>query len=480
MKRIISLLILLLVMVTWNSAFAGDGPEVINVPLGPNQEILFTLEDPEFGATGNILDLAYDRVSKQLYIFTNDKFEYLSSSQFTYSLETEKLCKPSYPLLSEYRRIGIEFEANETWSLEYNENSGHVRLNNFDTGLVESNFRVDAMGFEVQGNQVIYWNSSRVSYNNSIVLGETQPINGDEQIGSIFFEDVSCINGYDFSPNGEEIIFAGSSSDEPDQKSLSDIYVYKMNVEDTSKIERFKVLSENNLQYARVSDLYTTEDHIVVLYRDFAESKGYIERYTYDGTRVDGVVTNRCIKKITEGPNDSTIYIQARYPEEESKDRKGYSVMEVIQVNWDGKDATGPKHVIQEKTRVGHTLARFTDSQFGLLRMEEPETGIVDYKAPIRSKENLVKLQIPYCDIKAKLESGARNLVVEYQGQTLSFPMDLFKCDDMLASMPCQDDATIEIIMYTDEAGTVTYDVQLFVVEQVNAMTRVVHRKTIQ
>ena len=58
--------------------------------------------------------------------------------------------------------------------------------------------------------------------------------------------------------------------------------------------------------------------------------------------------------------------------------------------------------------------------------------------------------------------------------------MDLFDCDDMLASMPCQSDSTIEIILHTDEAGIVTYEVQLFVVEQVNAMTRVVHRKTIQ
>jgi hypothetical protein len=34
--------------------------------------------------------------------------------------------------------------------------------------------------------------------------------------------------------------------------------------------------------------------------------------------------------------------------------------------------------------------------------------------------------------------------------------------------------------MQTDEAGNITYDVQLFVVEQVDGMTKVVHRKTIQ
>ncbi len=212
--------------------------------------------------------------------------------------------------------------------------------------------------------------------------------------------------------------------------------------------------------------------------------RGYVERYTYDGELVDSVVTNFGVKKMTEGPNGSTIYIQAKYPEEENQERKRFSALEVIQINWNGEGGlsqnNGPRPVIQERTRAGYTIARFTDHQFGLLRVEEPETGIVDYSAPIRSNENLVKLQIPYCDIKAKMESGARNLMVEYQGQTLTFPMELFACDDMLAAMPCQSDATIEIIMQTDEAGNVTFEVQLFVVEQVNAMTKVVHRKTIQ
>jgi hypothetical protein len=229
-----------------------------------------------------------------------------------------------------------------------------------------------------------------------------------------------------------------------------------------------------------IRGLYTTKDYIVIFYID-DQLTAFIERYTYGGVLHDRVTVNTRTKGMVEGPDGSTLYIQKANPTRGEGEDECEDPIEVVQIIWDEKvDVAGPKHVIQEKTRVGHTLARFTDSQFGLLRMEEPETGIVDYKAPIRSKENLVKLQIPYCDIKAKLESGARNLMVEYQGQTLSFPMELFDCDDMLASMPCQDHATIEIIMHTDEAGTITYDVQLFVVEQVDGMTRVVHRKTIQ
>ncbi|BES64337.1 hypothetical protein SANA_07760 [Gottschalkiaceae bacterium SANA] len=235
-------------------------------------------------------------------------------------------------------------------------------------------------------------------------------------------------------------------------------------------------------QFYKQKNILTTDEYIILSYWT-TDGKVCVERYTYEGVLKGRVKVNERISVIIEGPNGSSLYLQKvnlnsnSMPDEMRCD----DPVELIQINWDGKlELAGPKRVIQEQTRVGHTLARFTDNQFGLLRMEEPETGIVDYKAPIRSKENLVKLQIPYCDIKAKLESGARNLMVEYQGLTLSFPMELFQCDDMLAAMPCQDHATIEIIMHTDEAGKVTNEIQLFVVEQTNAMTKIVHRKTLQ
>lgn len=246
-------------------------------------------------------------------------------------------------------------------------------------------------------------------------------------------------------------------------------------------------------RYGYVCGLYTTKDYIVIYYMD-EQITGHIERYTYGGVFDKGVTVNARAIGMVEGPAGSTLYIQKSDPQrlmpgdDDNKDDPPFypcdDPIEMVQINWEAgneiSSGSGPRPVIQEQTRAGHTIARFTDSQFGLLRMEDSETGIVDYQAPIRSKENLVKLQIPYCDIKAKLESGARNLMVEYQGQTLRFPMELFECDDMLAAMPCQDEATIEIIIHMDEAGNVTCEVQMFVVEQVNAMTRVVHRKTIQ
>jgi hypothetical protein len=90
-----------------------------------------------------------------------------------------------------------------------------------------------------------------------------------------------------------------------------------------------------------------------------------------------------------------------------------------------------------------------------------------------------VRLQIPYEDALAKAGLGARNLVLTYLGQEIAIPFERLMSVD-LASMPCTDEATIEIHLQADEAGQVTISIDLFVVEQVDAMTRLVHRTSIQ
>ncbi|BES64336.1 hypothetical protein SANA_07750 [Gottschalkiaceae bacterium SANA] len=403
-------------------------------------------------------------------------------NQRVYTMDGELVEKPAYPIVDGMERRGIEFEAGNTWSLEQVYDAAKVVLTNHDenSGLELS---LKAKGFVVQGGQVVYYLGCGDDGDDEFILGMTNAATAENAIAS----DLEFVKAYDLSPDGSELIFVGGHFDDEDLPEYEISYLVRYDLENENVIEEY-LITDSPIRYEEdyysdVTDLYATESYIVLVRKDAGKMKGYIERYDYEGNFIDGVESNYCVRRITEGPNGSTIYMQMKYPAPNvtSNDTLSGGDLEFVQINWDGKlELAGPKHVIQEQTRVGHTLARFTDNQFGLLRMEEPETGIVDYKAPIRSKENLVKLQIPYCDIKAKLESGARNLMVEYQGQTLSFPMELFQCDDMLAAMPCQDHATIEIIMHTHEAGTVTYDVQLFVVEQVDAMTRVVYRKTLQ
>lgn len=58
-------------------------------------------------------------------------------------------------------------------------------------------------------------------------------------------------------------------------------------------------------------------------------------------------------------------------------------------MNWE-KETTRPggmRPVIVERTFGGQTLARLADKGFGLLKQVEEETGIVDYRAPLKAKK---------------------------------------------------------------------------------------------
>jgi hypothetical protein len=488
---------LVLIMLIGNVAFAVSVPSN-TTPLVSNQKVLFDLGDTEIERASDIYDLGYDKANGELYIIvrTDSKevdsadgdsgtVKLITTKQYIYSLKLEtEVENLNYPTISNYNRLGIEFEGSKTWSIEQSIGAATLDLNNSTPELLKPDTAIVGRGFAIQGDQVLFYLRG-CDDQGDFLIGEIQP--NLEEGGTILNVDIdhpikgglSEIKGYDLSANGEEIVFVGN-------REKDEIVVVRMDRSSREIIRSFSI-ERNMEEYETVAfDLYTTKDHIVVLSKAMADdektAKGYIERFTYDGKLVDTVEIDFCVNTITEGPNGSTIYIQRRGTDDIDQNKSKSGVWEAIQINWESKsiNGSGPKSVIQEKTRAGHTVARFTDSQFGLLRIEEPETGIVDYQAPIRSNESLVKLQIPYGDIKAKFESGVRNLLVYYQDQELVFPMELFACDDMLAAMPCQSDATIEIIMQTDEAGNVTFEVQLFVVEQVNGMTRVVHRKTIQ
>lgn len=53
-------------------------------------------------------------------------------------------------------------------------------------------------------------------------------------------------------------------------------------------------------------------------------------------------------------------------------------------------------------------------------------------------------------------------------------------CSELLQTMPCQDEATIEIHLNRSEDGLVQVTVELFVIEQVDEKTKRVHRMKIE
>ncbi|BES64661.1 hypothetical protein SANA_11000 [Gottschalkiaceae bacterium SANA] len=139
-----------------------------------------------------------------------------------------------------------------------------------------------------------------------------------------------------------------------------------------------------------------------------------------------------------------------------------------------------PRAIICERTFTGQTLATFRDDAFGLLKVIDPETGVIDFRAPLRSEEKDVRVRISYADIQMKVDVGAKNLLIEYRGRAIQIPMITFECEELLSEMPTHEEAMIEIHLIEKEDGSLEKVIQLIVVEQVDEKTKLVHRMNVQ
>ena len=481
MKKM-GLYLLMICIVLGNVGFADDGGRSERgVSLADNQKVLFNLPIQDLYVS-SIEDLDYNTGEEVLYVISGRTMTLDSGGyegrQFTFDLDGHFVSDSDYPEMETTTRGQIEFVGNKAYSMEYDDGTGASYVYNLSDDLMLGEAGYSAWGgIDMAGNYIAYHLDKCSGLN--FHIGTLDPYTASEGTVEIY-TDIGRVAASGFSPGASEFIYSGyacSSSDMGDG-----LWIVRVSPETGDLIDQFTLeLPEGitaddfeDVEWPRnaIRDLYATEDYIVVLYRIEDKDRGYIQRYTYDGELIDGVETDFCIKDMTEGPNNSTIYIQ------DSVD-SGY--VEVVQISWEDETRAGrPKSVISERSFGGKTIAEFRDAGFGLLKVVDSETGAVDYKAPLKSDKNDVRLRIPFADMQAKLEMGAKSLLINYQGQEIAIPMSAFDCADLLGGMPCQDDATVEILLTMDEAGNVKVVVQLFVVEQVNAMTRVVHRKTIQ
>ena len=148
-------------------------------------------------------------------------------------------------------------------------------------------------------------------------------------------------------------------------------------------------------------------------------------------------------------------------------------------IEWGSSSVGSPRRLIRERSFGGKTIAEFRDGGYGLLQRDD-ESGAIDYLAPLRTKESDVRLRMPLSDVLMRLGDWTRNLEIFFGEDRISIPMTALAVQDLLAQMPCETDATIEIHLLRGEDGTITVTADLFVVEQVDGMTKLVHRRAIQ
>lgn len=512
-KTAIILLMVCLVLGSFSNAFAEDLRDEPrrNVERSYKQERLFEIKGTiadELIYLCMIKDLAYNPESRELYLLTPSICEspsYERDNQYVFDLDGNVIGTPQYPVISDgIVRLSLEFDKGNVYSTEFDfdadtETSAtrvYDLVANQDLGSLDISSERGQIA--VSGNKIAYHtnkegsnyvdksNKEPMEYTPNFYIGILSPYTTSAGAVEVYSE-TGQVKAFDFTPDGKSFVYGtkecGENSEDPK------FMIRTVDAESGVLLDEFTFDNaiEGESEKKVIESLYVTENYIVVLTRFYGEEKGAIQRFTLDGELIDSVITNYHTKQVTEGPNGSTIYIEKRFDNEnegyEGYDESCVGHFEVVQVDWNARNPfeTGrPKAIISEKTVGGKTLAEFKDTGFGLMKVIDPETGAMDYKAPLKSDKNDVRLRIPFADMKVKLAEGANHLLINYKGQEIAIPMSAFDCTDLLAGMPCEDDATIEIHLLVDETGNVTVTVQLFVVEQVDGMTKVVHRKTIQ
>lgn len=505
------LVFLLILAIFSQTGFAMREPNPPNVALSDKQEVFKRISNEESGRIRRV-----------------DFFGYLSEEQIV------RLCFNQFRWM-DVTRDSVEATFSESGSIydfEVQAGIGYTMTNgpseNLEQGylhkLTDSKGNLIYLHEMIRGDRSFEIGGNTLAYSSPLFLqrGFSSPEFYFASLPDVFSEQIVEFDrylamgevmpqAYDLSFDGSKLFVLGSSAMatqrfQSETESASELWIEQLEVPTASNLEerqeeflslktsieestwpKFKVeITEyEGNQNLEVRDMYVTDRYVIVLFHENNQNRAFVQRYTYSGELIDQIETNYRTRRIAEGSNGSTFYLQKRFTEpvegEMREDRQDWQ-LEIVQINWNEKETTrsgGMRPVIAERTFGGRTLARFTDNGFGLLKQVEEETGIVDYRAPLKAKTNDVRLQIPYADLMAKAGMGARDLVLTYQGQDIAISFELLLSAN-LDEMPCQDDATIEIHLKADEEGIVTYTIELFVVEQVNAMTKVVHRKTIQ
>lgn len=511
MKRKLMAIVLLLVF-TSQLGFAGSRLPV-NQALGEKQAIFYQMTVDEIRAIENYDGMAYYPAEEAVYL--REFEEAIPYSSNGIAVSTSGLLKDPRPV---FMRNGFisDFEVEGQDGYLLHDIGGRFSIRNQYNNYLFFEYAFPnaarAASLKIQGNRMVVLEQNLDS-------GEISPFRVYALPEQMDFQDATLVQAFnygtvapyafDLTPDAESLIvfgpvdYKGDYDISEDMETGTDLYLEGLRLppESDQLIERafpsgpshdclpIRIKGYEEDQALVVGDMYTTEDHIVVLFHEENQRRSFIQRYTYKGELVDQLETNEQTRRMTPGPDGSTLYLQVRYLEEDEWTGNlgaGDYQLEIIQMNWDqeaevtSSSTTGRiRPTISERTFGGRTLARFADKGFGLIKQMEAETGIVDFRAPLRSWAKDLRLQIPYGDLMAKAGMGARDLVLTYQGQEIAIPFDLLLSVD-LDQMPCQDDATIEIHLEADEEGNVTYTIELFVVEQVNGVTKVVHRKTIQ
>lgn len=505
MRKIATIVILMILLLT-NFGFAheegssheteeGEHADVQlqNFPLStlPKDEFLFAVE-PMRGEeapplrVSDLKDLTV--VGNEIYILLID------GQQLVYTLDGTPVPAPEYPLIEHSWRFAFEEENGVGYSLEIANMEPDDKLSSVatdafviytrDSESQEMVKKVDApfgtKNFRLFENQIAYrlkGGEQNHGLGTRFLLHTLENSNWDET--KIFSQENATVKSFDFSSDGTVFSYIGAGGQ---KNTLTDSWVTWGTIENgtvaTSGSLSFANSEAMNDSYIYMPwDMVTTDRGFVVLlkvsYGEAKEEASFFRYYSTENELLHEVRVNHCVKKFAQLSDQSTLYL--RMNEELQR-------LEIMKITWEPEPAkqtsSSPKPTIAERTFHNQTLAHFRPHLFGQLKETDMDTGKITYRAPIHSDQDAVTLRIPYEDIHALCNEHALGLQVEYSGMKFLLPMPLFDCDDLLAGMPCETGATIEIQLHRQN-DSILYLIDLYVVESKDNRTKLIHRARI-
>ncbi len=299
---------------------------------------------------------------------------------------------------------------------------------------------------------------------------------GKLELASMFgWESAADLQGLAFGENENELFFFLKNAD--GIWTIDKVQVGYTTIQRYLNFKKIETITLAELSADRIPALFDYDNGVfqIVSYpasKDGEELVSEISRYDVKGNFIDSVRIPGQVGDLHVLGNQTAISTRG-------SDDKARAYM----IYWEGKPEVvespsvggAPRALIQEKTRSGETTAVFRDGNYGLLKKEDKETGRVEYQAPVRSNASKVKLQIPFADLLSKLGDD-RNLTILYGNDQIKISMQALDARELLKQLPCETEATIEIQLIRGEDGTVKVTAELFVVEEVDAKTKRVHR----
>lgn len=339
---------------------------------------------------------------------------------------------------------------------------------------------------DAKGTAIAYMGERHLNFNH-VVVEENEEDYGDiEWDGKEYWIDKRELSrdlGWESGTEFQKLAFGDQETDLFFllKSPAGEWTIDQVQVDYTDRLPYLKFMREEGKDPIVLADLSTEriptlfeydQDEFQIVDSEGQEGRSIILRYDGNGALIDSAhVPGEAICFDMQG-NRTVISTRGA----DDKDR-------VFLVYWEGKPdlsepllmSSSPRALIQEKTRSGETKAVFGDGKYGLLKKEDNETGRVEYQAPLRSNASKFKLQIPFVDLLSKLGDD-RNLTILYGKEQIKIPMQVLDARELLKQLPCETGATIEIQLIRGEDGRVKVTAELFVVEEINAKTKLVHR----